>query len=78
MQVVTLLWLSVRGDEMLFAFPDANAEGGMLYDPERSPSAARLDRWSGFCDLSDYMDDFQRQKEMTAHASPSKRSFFLT
>ena len=28
--------------------------------------------------LSDYMDDFQRQKEMTAHASPSKRSFFLT
>ena len=68
MQVVTLLWLSVRGDEMLFASPDANAEGGMLYDPERSPSAARLDRWSGFCDLSDYMDDFQRQKEMTASA----------
>ena len=35
MQVVTLLWLSVRGgDEMLFASPDANAEGGMLYDAE--------------------------------------------
>ena len=34
MQVVTLLWLSVRGDEMLFASPDANAEGGMFYDAE--------------------------------------------
>lgn len=34
MQVVTLLWLSVRGDEMLFASPDANAEGGMFYDTE--------------------------------------------
>jgi len=35
MQVVTLLfWQCARGGRNLFASPDANAKGGMLYDAE--------------------------------------------
>jgi hypothetical protein len=38
----------------------------MCYDAERSASVARHYRRSDFCHVSDYMDDFQQQKEMTA------------
>ena len=45
---------------------------------ERVLQLLARDRRSSLCDVSDYMDDFQRQKEMTAQSLPSKRSFFLT
>ena len=62
-----------------FTSPDANAKGGMFYDAERSPAAARRYRRCSLCDVPDHMDDFQQQKEMTASAQPKQAVIsFLT